>query len=105
MEIIIEAILELLFDSAVEVAIDKNKNRALRITLGICVLLIPISIFAVLGIAGVALIISSDRTKMLAGITILVIDLALILAFIIKVIKVNKRMKEDKEKIEEIKGE
>ena len=93
MDIIIEFIFELIFDSALEVAKEERVSKWIRIPLCIVILLFFIGVFAVLGIVGVLLIMSDEKYSLSGGIIILLLDTVLIVSFIVRMISGYKKIK------------
>ena len=96
MDILIEFIFELIFDSAVEVVKEKRISKWIRIPLAILILLFFISVFVILGIVGVLLITSNEKYSLSGGIVVLLLDIVLIVSFIVRMIGAYKKLKNNK---------
>ena len=93
MDILIEFIFELIFDSAVEVVKEKRISKWIRVPLAILLLLFFIGVFVVLGIVGVLLITSNEKYSLSGGLIVLLIDIVLIVSFIVRMISTYKKIK------------
>ncbi len=96
MEILIEFIFELIFDSAVEVVKEKRVTKWIRIPLAILIILFFIGVFVVIGIAGVLLIMSKEKYSLSGGIILILLDIVLIVSFIVRMINGYKKIKKPK---------
>jgi quinol-cytochrome oxidoreductase complex cytochrome b subunit len=99
-EILIELIFELLFDSAVEVVKEKRISKWIRVPLAIFILLFFIGVFAVIGIAGVLLLMSKEKYSLSGGIILLLLDVVLIVSFIVRMINGYKKIKGNNKEID-----
>ena len=97
MDILIELIFELIFDSAVEVAKEKRVSKWIRIPLCILIILFFIGVFTVIGIAGVLLLISNEKYSLSGGIILILLDIVLIVSFIVRMINGYKKIKAKEE--------
>lgn len=98
MDILIEFIFELIFDSAVEVVKEKRISKWIRIPLAIFILLFFISVFVIIGIVGVLLITSNEKYSLSGGIIVLLLDIVLIISFIVRMISAHKKLKTNEKK-------
>ena len=95
MNILIEFIFELIFDSAVEVVKEKRISKWIRIPLAIFLILFFIGVFALIGIVGVLLLMSKEKYSLSGGIVVLLLDVVLIVSFIVRMINGYKKIKEN----------
>ena len=98
MDILIEFIFELIFDSAVEVAKEKRVSKWIRIPLCILILLFFVAVFAVIGIAGVLLLMSNEKYSLSGGIILILLDIVLIVSFIVRMINGYRKIKNNSHK-------
>lgn len=100
MDILIEFIFELIFDSAVEVVKERRISKWIRIPLAIFILLFFIGVFTVIGIVGVLLLMSKEKYSLSGGIVVLLLDVVLIVSFIVRMINGYKKTKENNKEID-----